>query len=265
MNRTTKLSIAALLALLMLCASAAQAQTTAFTYQGRLNESGSPATGSYDLQFKLCDALTDGAQIGATNSLTNATVTGGVFSVQLDFGVFAFPGANRWLEISVRLAGGEAFTTLTPRQPVTAMPYAIKSLTATAADSVSAACAGCVTSSQINNINSSQINGTISGSQLSIPLSLNGSSDTWILRATNNGTGMAVFGESNNGFYGVYGVNSKASGSTVGVYGASASSSGTGVYGIANSSTGGATGVVGSTFSSSGGGVVGIANSATGT
>ena len=42
----------------------AWAQTTAFTYQGRLTTGGNPANGSYDFQFKLFDALSDGAQIG---------------------------------------------------------------------------------------------------------------------------------------------------------------------------------------------------------
>ena len=37
--------------------SAALAQGTAFTYQGRLNDGGNPANGSYDLRFALYDAL----------------------------------------------------------------------------------------------------------------------------------------------------------------------------------------------------------------
>jgi hypothetical protein len=56
-----------ILAILALnCASVftARAQTTAFTYQGRLTDMGAPASGSYDLQFLLYDALTDGTQIG---------------------------------------------------------------------------------------------------------------------------------------------------------------------------------------------------------
>jgi len=37
---------------------------TAFTYQGRLTESGSTATGTYDLQFNLLDAATGGNPVG---------------------------------------------------------------------------------------------------------------------------------------------------------------------------------------------------------
>ena len=44
-------------------------------------------------------------------------VANGIFSVKLDFGS-QFPGANRFLEIRVRLAGQPGITTLTPRQLV---------------------------------------------------------------------------------------------------------------------------------------------------
>ena len=60
-------SLAAFMRLLFaLCVCAAQparapAQTTAFTYQGQLTEAGTPANGSYDLQFKLFDSGTVGA------------------------------------------------------------------------------------------------------------------------------------------------------------------------------------------------------------
>lgn len=44
-----------LMVALLFSASAIQAQTTQFTYQGRLNDNGLPATASYDFQFKLFD------------------------------------------------------------------------------------------------------------------------------------------------------------------------------------------------------------------
>ncbi|MBP6821871.1 MAG: hypothetical protein KA368_10020 [Acidobacteria bacterium] len=141
-----------LLATLLVSSIAAMAQTTSFTYQGRLTDAGNPANGSYDLQVKLFDALTGGTQIGATNSLNGVAVSGGVFTVTLDFGAAAFPGANRWAEISAKAAGSANFTTLTPRQPVTSTPYAIKSLSAAAADGLSASCAGCVTGAQIGSL-----------------------------------------------------------------------------------------------------------------
>src|SRR5262249_55027785 len=119
--------IFALLGLLIFI-SPLQAQTTAFTYQGKLVDNGLPATGNYDFQFSLFDALSGGTQQGATLTLTNIAVTNGIFTVQLDFGACAscFNGASRWLDISVRLTGGGAFTSLAPRQPINSTPYAIK-------------------------------------------------------------------------------------------------------------------------------------------
>jgi Chaperone of endosialidase len=116
-------------------ANSARAQTGAFTYQGKLSDGGSPANGSYDLQFALFDSLAGGTQIGSTLTLAGTTVTSGAFSVQLDFEVNAFPGANRFIETSVRPAGSGTFTLLTPRQQITSTPYAIRSATATNAES----------------------------------------------------------------------------------------------------------------------------------
>jgi hypothetical protein len=53
-----------------------------------------PANGSYDVQFKLYDALTGGTQVGAT--VTNATIaaTNGVFTTQrFRRGVFSRRGS----------------------------------------------------------------------------------------------------------------------------------------------------------------------------
>ena len=41
----------------------AHAQSTAFNFQGRLNDGSSAANGRYDLQFKLFDAIAGGNQI----------------------------------------------------------------------------------------------------------------------------------------------------------------------------------------------------------
>ncbi len=118
--------------LIFIFSAAAFAQTTAFTYQGKLNDGATAANGSYLLEFKLYDTQTVGAgtQIGATLSDIPATVANGIFTVQLDFGANAFNGADRFLEISVRRNAGESYVTLAPRQPVSSVPYAIKSKTA---------------------------------------------------------------------------------------------------------------------------------------
>lgn len=103
------------------------AQTTEFTYQGSLQNGGTPAVGSYDFEFLLYDALSGGTQLGPTVTRSSVAVAAGIFTVNLDFGG-QFPGAGRFLEIHVRQTGGGAFTPLTPRHSVNSSPYSIKSL-----------------------------------------------------------------------------------------------------------------------------------------
>lgn len=107
-----------------LCLSAA-AQGTAFTYQGLLEFGGGPANGSYDLTFSLWDGPAGPTQVGSTLTNQNVTLSKGVVTVKLDFGAGIFTGADRWLEIGIRTNGGNAFTLLSPRQPITPAPYAM--------------------------------------------------------------------------------------------------------------------------------------------
>jgi len=124
-----------LIALLLMSAnSVVLAQTTTFTYQGRLTDVGTPANGNYDLQFALFDSASSGGQIGSNQTLPNVSVSNGIFTVALDFGANAFTGANRYLEISARLANNGPFTLLSPRQQISSTPYAIRTLNATTAD-----------------------------------------------------------------------------------------------------------------------------------
>jgi hypothetical protein len=122
----------------------ARAQTpvgTAFTYQGRLTDNGSPASGSYDFQFILYNAVAGGAQVGSILTVDDATVTNGLFTAPLDFGAVAFAGQARWLEVGVRAgSSGGAYSVLSPRQELTVTPGAIfasAAATATTAGSYS--------------------------------------------------------------------------------------------------------------------------------
>lgn len=112
------------------------AQGTAFTYQGRLNGSGAPLTGSYDMTFTLFNNSTDGSQVSPPSTNRGIATSNGLFTVTLDFGAGVFNGSNYWLEIGVATNGNAAFTTLTPRQFLTPTPYAVYSAGAGTAGSV---------------------------------------------------------------------------------------------------------------------------------
>lgn len=118
------------LALLFVLASLASTVTaeTAFTYQGRLSAAGAPAQGSYDFQFRLYNAETGGTAVGSMQSAAAVAVSGGVFSVLLDFGDGPFNSAPRWLQIEVREAGAGGYSVLAPRQRVGASPFAIETM-----------------------------------------------------------------------------------------------------------------------------------------
>ena len=143
MSRTRLLGIMTVLGLVLALATStglaqgtdpqagAQPLGTGFTYQGQLKSGGTPYSGDCDLRFRLWDALGGGTQIGTAQTRTNVGLAEGYFTVQLDFGPVAFTGSARWLEIEVRCpAGAGSYTLLSPRQPLTAAPYALYASTA---------------------------------------------------------------------------------------------------------------------------------------
>lgn len=156
---------------IFLIAVTVEAQSNEFTYQGRLNDSGVAATGSYDIEFRLFNALDDGTQQGPTLTFDGAggnpppvQVTNGVFTVRLDFGA-EFTGAERFLEISVRPAGTGSYATLTPRQPLTSTPYAVHSATAENVSGVVAIANGGTGSSTQNFVDTSTDQTSIGGNK----------------------------------------------------------------------------------------------------
>ena len=92
-----------------------------FTYQGELNQSGSPITGTVHLRFSLWDAAgtgtppTGGTQIGTSQIVNNVAVDAGLFSAEVnaggEFGANAFGGDARWLQSEVCTDGTCASTT----------------------------------------------------------------------------------------------------------------------------------------------------------
>jgi hypothetical protein len=102
----------------------AAAQGVGFTYQGRLDNAGGPANGTYDLTYKLWTLDSGGTQVGSTFTVPGTMITNGLFTATLDFGN-VFNGSSYWLELGVRTNGAVLFQTLLPRQEVTPTPYAI--------------------------------------------------------------------------------------------------------------------------------------------
>lgn len=102
---------------------------TAFTYQGQLVYNDAPVNDTCDFTFSLWDEAGSGApptggnQINSDVTLTDLTVSDGLFTASLDFGTDSFNGHARWLEIEVNCGGGA--TTLAPRQELTPAPYAL--------------------------------------------------------------------------------------------------------------------------------------------
>jgi formylglycine-generating enzyme required for sulfatase activity len=110
---------------------AAASLGSAFNYQGRLLESGAPATGRYDFQFALFHSETGGSPMTEVLAQTGVGVSNGLFNTSLDFGPGAFSGAGSWLEIAVRPSSSPAaFTVLAPRQFLSPTPYALYTLKA---------------------------------------------------------------------------------------------------------------------------------------
>ena len=109
------------------------AQSSSFTFQGKLTDSNAAANGNYEMQFTLFDGNNN--QIGSTLTYTNIVVTNGIFTVQLPFGAAVFDGNPRFMQISVRPADSASpFTVLSPRQAILSSPYSIRSLNAATAD-----------------------------------------------------------------------------------------------------------------------------------
>ncbi len=111
------------------------AQSSAFTFQGSLSDQGNPPTGQYDLRFTLCTdengAVTPvSAPFLNPQEILAQQVKNGLFTVELDFGPDAFPGAARWLQIEIRKASNGSYILLLPRQQIHPTPYAIYAATA---------------------------------------------------------------------------------------------------------------------------------------
>lgn len=112
--------------------------TQTITYQGELSENGAPKNGTIDVMVKIFDAAQSGSQFELA-TFQDVPVARGLFTlpITLDNLIF-FEGGNWWIEVSVRNgpeSGAAPYTTLLPRQLISAAPYAIN---ADAVDGLSA-------------------------------------------------------------------------------------------------------------------------------
>jgi len=115
-------------ALVSLCASVASAQVgTAITYQGRIDSSGTPVTGTIDVQFTAFDKSTGGSELVPPVNVLGVSATGGLFTAVVDFGAAPFTtSAGVWVQVAVRVpAGAGSFVPVGPRQFLTPTPFSL--------------------------------------------------------------------------------------------------------------------------------------------
>jgi hypothetical protein len=140
-----------LVVMIFIAAGIVCVQSTPLTYQGQLQGGGKPANGNYDFQFRL--AKSENGYVGPGVFLEGVTVTNGLFTAVIDFGTTVFDGSDLWLEIGVRTSGSdEDYSILSPRQPITAAPYAIYALAAGSANGGPSGTNGIVLTSGSSNV-----------------------------------------------------------------------------------------------------------------
>jgi hypothetical protein len=105
--------------------TSAQTLGSGITYQGMFADNGVPASGTYDFEFALYTVATSGTAV-QTVTKSDVVVNGGLINTLVDFGAATYDGQVKWIEVHVRPgASTGAYTTLAPRQALTAAPYAM--------------------------------------------------------------------------------------------------------------------------------------------
>ncbi|MGC9334241.1 MAG: hypothetical protein ACP5JJ_08850, partial [Anaerolineae bacterium] len=257
---------------------------TAFTYQGQLRDEGGLVDDTCDLTFKLYDAAGSGAPptggtLLGTVEKPDHDIVEGLFTVQLDFGSGVFIGDARWLQIAVDC--GDGAVTLSPRQALTAAPYAQHAVNVGSHDHWGEHWTGTGTGLTLSGSGGGSIGVHAIASEYGVCGWATGDSgDTrgvYAKSASDSGSGVYAWATAHSGYTrgvygrsdsdsgrGVYGYASATSGTTYGVHGRSASDSGSGVYGYASADSGTTYGVYGRSDSSSGRGVYGYASANSG-
>ncbi len=263
------------------------ASAQSFTYQGFLKEGGNPASGTFNMTFRLFDVPTGGTAL-ATIGPASVSVSNGLFTVELNYPASVWTGANRWLEIQV------GSTTLSPRVKITRTPYAIYSANTRGLNVDTNLNVGLTNIRRFIGLNPSDSfsydgkamghyavgwfddswNGAGATAWLSgyagIKLFTNGTPRLAITNVGDVGIGtlspsFRLHVETNTGQRAIFGNHTATTGEAYGVFGQSASTDGRGVLGWATATTGTTYGVIGQSVSTAGRGVYGEALANTGT
>ncbi len=164
--RTCRAAFALTLGVMISGPMAAVALSDFFTYQGEIEKSGAPFTGDCELRFGIFDAPSGGSQTGSTQT-ASANVVAGLFSVLVNANG-AFDGTTRYLQVAARCPSGTgSFVDLSPRQQLTASPYAFYTPDAGVAGALD--CTECVGTGELANaaVTDQQVAAGISYSKLS--------------------------------------------------------------------------------------------------
>ena len=165
--------IVATVATILAPSGTACAQGTTFIYTGQLSDEHGPANGTYDLTFTLYGTSTGGSAIAGPETNAATLVSNGEYAALLDFGA-ALDGSPRWFRNRRPDQWWHVgFITLSPRQPLLAVPYAI------VADSAS---------NLLGSLPATQLSGTVPLAQLPAAI------------LTNNASGISLDGYF-NGYY----------------------------------------------------------------
>jgi len=160
-TQRTSLLITALLFIVL--AVELPAQSTNFTYQGRLDHGGTPASGIYDIQYGIYDGPAPGnGTYLSGGDIENVVISNGLFSVELLAEYWVFNGEPRWLGVEVRTNGPGPYTILQPWPEITPTPYAARALTV-ASDAFAGGYSGAVWFTNPSNTFTGTFMGTHSG------------------------------------------------------------------------------------------------------
>lgn len=137
MRRTYAHVFSILISTLITTIAAADVLSTNSTYQGHIVDGSGPINGTYDFDFGLWNAVSDGWEVAEPLSVREVSVRKGNFTVDLDFGAEASGDGAVFLSVCVKsTANNGPCTELASRQPLTATPQGWRALNANNGDQI---------------------------------------------------------------------------------------------------------------------------------